>query len=422
MERLEDTEPHELEELNADISRFISARLSVSARKLRLSTSSRSHLYSAAGLRPRRADRLFSLLRNLLTVLLLVTPIAVSVVYFGFLASPQFQSQTQFTVRSSTPALGKDQLGEVTGIPSAKIFQDTQVVVNFIESNEIIKEIKQRLDLEKIYSRDQADWWARLPKEASEEDVLKYWNRMVTVSVSPTSGIVTVEARAFTASDANKVVQEILRLSEVTVNRLNDRIWRDVIGTAQANFDVAAKDLQAAREAVAKQQNASGVLSVEGSSEVISNLLSAVQGDLLRLQQRYEGQVKLISESAPQMVVLKNQILAKQRQVDQLKQQLAGANSQQKNLADISEQLSQLQLAQTLAEQKFAASLKSFEQVKFVSKQQLVYLDSFLAPTVPDEAEYPKRTFWIGGIIASSLCAWALAMGLLHASRSRWTN
>jgi capsular polysaccharide transport system permease protein len=89
-------------------------------------------------LKQRLSERLFTVTSILLTVIVLLGSNSLSVIYYGFLASDQYQSEARFTVRSAMAALGKDQLAKVTGIPSAKIVQDTQIVTNYIHSREII--------------------------------------------------------------------------------------------------------------------------------------------------------------------------------------------------------------------------------------------------------------------------------------------
>lgn len=160
-------------------------------------------------------------------------------------------------------------------------------------------------------------------------------------------------------------------------------------------------------------RNQTGVLSVEGSSTVITNLISSVQKERIDLQQKYDALLGTVSADAPQMRVLKREIDSRQKQIDQLNSQVAGQNKSEQNLADVSVDMSQRELEQSLAEQQFATSMKTLEQVKFVSKQQLLYLDTFLAPSLPDEAEYPQRALWIGGILGVTLLAWGAVFGIL---------
>ena len=400
-------------------SRNVAANLSVTARKLRFSTSRRSQLFKAVGLRPRPMQQIISKAILASTFLLLVAPNVASIYYFIFVASDQYQSETRFTVRSSTPALGKNQLTKVTGLPSTQIVQDTLIVTNFIKSKDMVTALKSKVDLQKIYGSTAVDPIARLKSDASSEKQVDYWNEMISVSVDANSGIVTVKARAFSAAEAQKVLQEVVAASEVVVNDVNNRIWRDVIVTAQTNMDNAKNQLQNTRQQLLSARNQTGVLSVEGSSTIITNLISAVQTDRIGLQQKYDALLGAVSADAPQMRVLKREIDSKQKQLDQLNSQIAGQDTSKQNLADVSVDMSQRELEQNLAEQQFATSMKTLEQVQFVSKQQLLYLDTFLAPNLPDDAEYPKRALWIGGILAATLLIWGAVVGTLTNIRSR---
>lgn len=399
-------------------SQDMATRLSATARKLRFSTSNRSALYKVVGLRPRLSERLFTVAIVLVTVFYLVVPNALSIFYFGYLASDQYQTEARFTVRSSTPAIGKDQMAKVTGIPKAKIVQDTQMVTNYIESRDMLELLEEELDLRAIYSDPAIDIWARLPDDASIEDRLDYWQDMVSTAINPSSGIVTVTVRAFTPETSYSILDKVVSASETMVNRVNDRMWSDITATTRTNLDAATAQLRKAREELQAARNRTGVLTVEGSSQILSNLISTVEGERLKLQQRYDSQIVTVSKNAPQMRVLLRDIRSKEEQVAQLRAQLAGEAAKNANLADVLLDFSQLQLAESLAVQQFSSSVKAFEQVQFTSRQQLLYLDAFLKPRLPEEAEYPRRTLWIVGIGVASLFLWGATLGLLSILRN----
>ncbi|WP_240535479.1 capsule biosynthesis protein [Rhizobium freirei] len=376
-------------------------------------------MFKAVGLRPRPMQQIIGRAMLASIFLLLLVPNVASIYYFTFMASDQYQSETRFTVRTSTPALGGNQLTKVTGLPAAQIVQDTLIVTNFIKSKDMVTALQGKVDFQRIYGDQSIDPIARLKRDTSSEKLLDYWEDMISVKIDANSGIVTVKARAFSAVDARKVLQEVVAASEAVVNDVNNRIWRDVIATAQTNLDNAKNQLQDARDRLLTARNQSGVLSVEGSSTVLTNLISSVRKEKIDLQQRYDAQLVTVSANAPQMRVLKREIDSKQAQLDQLNNQIAGQNKSEQNLANVSVDLSQRELEQNLAEQQFATSMKTLEQVRFVSKQQLLYLDTFLAPDLPDEAEYPQRLLWISGIFGATLLIWGAVFGVLVNLRNR---
>ncbi|MGN7806401.1 capsule biosynthesis protein [Ensifer sp. 22521] len=407
------------EQTALEVSRGVSVRLAATARKLRFSTSSRSEHFNVAGLRPKLSERLNRIAFAICTVFLLIFPNIFSLVYYGFIASDQYQSETRFTVRTSTPALGKDQLGKATGIPAAKIVQDTQIVAEFITSRAMLDSLRKRIDLRAVYGRSDIDLISRLAKDAPSEDLLSFWQKMVSTSISPSSGIITVKARAFSSEEAQRVLTEVVRAAETAVNDMNYRIWRDVTDTAQKNLDRAAEQLRLARGNLQVARNQSGMLSVEGTATVIAALIENVERERLDLQQKYDVQVQSVGKDAPQLRVLRREIASKEQQVKELRAQLAGGLSEGENLAQTSTTFAQRQMEQGLAEQQFTSSVKTMEQIKFVSRQQLLYLDAFLLPDKPDKAKFPKRVFWILVTLVSSLVLWAMAIGTLAIVRRR---
>jgi len=395
--------------------------LSATARKLRFSTSNRSSLYKAVGLRPRLLDRLFRMALIANTILLLAIPNIFAIIYYGFVAADQYQSEARFVVRTSTPAIGKDQLGKATGIPSAKIIQDTQIVTNFIHSRAILETLERNINLRSRFTHEKADYLARLGADVTYEEFQDYWDRMVRTSISPSSGIITVTVRAFTAEDARDIVTAVVAASEHTINELSDRIWKDVNVTAKTNLDRSTAALRDVRERVAARQKQSGVLTVEGSSAILATLITTLQKEKIELEQSYAVKLESVSKDSPHMRILAREIENKQLQIDDLNRQIAGqSQGSESTLADISAELSGLQFEEQLAEQQFAASVQTLEQVQFISKQKLMYLDSFLSPSLPDEALYPRRSLWIVVVALGSIFAWASSIGILALLKSRF--
>ncbi|MBB4105772.1 capsule biosynthesis protein [Allorhizobium borbori] len=398
-------------------SRLTVKALSTTARKLRFSTSNRSDLYKAVGLRPRMIDRVFRWAFVANTALVLIMPIVSAIFYFGLLASDQYQSETRFVVRTSTPAIGQDQLGKVSGLPSAKIVQDTQIVTNFIHSRAILEELEKAINLRERFMRENVDFASRLKQDATFEEFLDYWDRMVKTSISPSSGIITVTVNAFSAEDAHDIADAIMKSSEAMINRLSDRIWQDVTATSKTNLDRASENLRALRARMAVQQNESGVLTVESSSLILSSLLTKLQQEKIQLEQSYTVKANSMGKNTPQMKVLAREIESKQAQIDDLQRKVTGSDVD--NLASVSAAFSNLQFETRLAEEQFSASVRTFEQVQFMSNQQLMYLDSFLKPNLPDEALYPRRGLGIGLTALGSVFLWLALTGILRQIKTK---
>lgn len=400
-------------------NRAAAGALSVVARNLRFAKSRRSKLFEAAGLRPRRIDRTFRALFVTLVAIILVVPNVVAILYFGLLASSQFESETRFTVRTSEPTRVNDTLAEVSGIPSALLAQDTQIIANYLVSRGMLDKLDEQFDYAAIFGRQDIDWYARLPADATTEDKLDYWDNMAQATISPKSGIITIKVRAFSAAEANDLNRSIVSASEELVNQMNDRIWKDVTGSAREEVAKATTQLSQERVRLQAARNKAGILTVDSASTSLSALLTQLQGELIALENDYNSNRDMVSDQAPQMRVMASQIEAKKQQIDKLKSQIASGDSNGTNLADRSTEFSQLELEQKLAEDRLATSITALEKLQYMSQQKLLYLDPFLQPTIADEARYPRRILWIGIVLGSSLLLFAGLAGILSVTRTR---
>jgi capsular polysaccharide transport system permease protein len=400
-------------------NRAATGALSVVARQLRFARSRRSKLFEAAGLRPRLIDRTFRILFFALVALVLVLPNIVTVVYFGLLATDQFESETRFTVRTSEPTRSKDAMAQVSGIPSALLAQDTQIIANYLVSRGMLDRLETQFDFTKLFGRKDIDWYARLPADSKAEDTLDYWERMASASISPKSGIVTIKVRAFSANEARDLAQAAVTASEELVNQMNDRIWKDVTGSAREEVAGATAQLSQARIRMETARNKAGILTVDSASSSLSALLTQLEGELIALENDYKANQDMVSEQAPQMRVMASQIAAKKQQIGKLRSQVASTDSTETNLADRSTEFAQLELEQKLAENRLGASITALEKLQYMSQQKLLYLDPFLKPTIADEARYPRRLVWVGLVLGSSLLLFAGLAALLSVARTR---
>ena len=103
----------------------------------------------------------------------------------------------------SSAAIPKlDGLGSVTGLPQMMIFQDSMIIVDYVESRSMVEQLERQVDLRELYGSDRIDWWARFEKSKSIEKFTDYWKKMASATIAFPSGIVTLTVRAFSPVDA----------------------------------------------------------------------------------------------------------------------------------------------------------------------------------------------------------------------------
>src|SRR5258707_126520 len=163
-----------------------------------------------------------------LRLALALLPTIVATLYFTFIASDRYVSEAKFVVRTAAKANGLSGFGsflQVTGLVRSQ--DDVFSVQDFITSRDAVRQLAEQLQITDIYTRPEADFIARYPSlfyGATLEQFHKYFQWMVTVTFSSTTGITTLRVQAFRPDDAHAIALGLLDLGEQTVNRMNGRI------------------------------------------------------------------------------------------------------------------------------------------------------------------------------------------------------
>ena len=123
-------------------------------------------------------------------VLCVLLPLAATVLYLYTRAAPQYHSETAFSVRSAEVGVSgaASILGALT-MAGGGTASDTDILFDYIRSQEMVQAVDAKLDLRRIYNRaGPRDFVFSLGAAPSIEALTNYWNRMVSVAIdSPVS-------------------------------------------------------------------------------------------------------------------------------------------------------------------------------------------------------------------------------------------
>ncbi len=330
-------------------------------------------------------------------ILCVVLPSFISLIYFTFLASDQFAAEARFAIRSAPFATTVDSntSGALSsmgsgGIPSIA-GQDAHVVANFIRSPAIFAELDPAVDPKKIFTRPEADFWARLPMDASLETLTDYWREMVHTNVDGPSGIVTVTVRAFRPDDARDLMESIVKASEKLVNTMSQRARNDSMSAAEAEVrrtEALVRDalveLQAYREKV-------GFIDPVKAAASSSQLLLQTMAEKIKLESDYFVSLRATGSDSPTVLPLKSRIEALDQQIGKLKTQLTGTGGPDPSIASTIARFEELELKRVFSEKLYDFATRAMERARQRAERQNVYLSVFVAPMLPEEARFPLR-------------------------------
>jgi len=412
--RTEDNKPLPLRR-----AELLSRNLAETARRFRMSKRTRP-TSGMGSFRMRRHALLFRTIFIVSFFLVVLAPSIIAATYFGLIASSQYVAEAKFAVRTGEiPKI--DGLGAATGLPAAKIAQDTQIVTSYMQSRAIVEALEQRLDLRGLYGSDDIDWFARFNRDKPIEKLVDYWKSMTDASIQLPSGIVVFTVRAFNPSDAKRLADTVINLSEALVNDMNNRMMHATIADAEREFARSADRLGRARAEFQRVRNSEGTLDAGQHGKALADLITALQAERLRLQQEYETQSKYVSATAPQMRTLSTRLKAMTDQIAELEAKLTTQRASASNDKVLSESLTkfaQQDLERRIAERQYASAAAALELARATSERQLVYLAAFVQPALPHDSRYPRRTLFTSLIASGSLVAWALFCAAVTAVRN----
>ncbi|SHN12289.1 hypothetical protein [Roseibium suaedae] len=395
-------------------SQKMAAALSSYARHLTFENRSRRNLYRLAGLAPKMRDKVFEKLLIGAFIFCFLIPFAWSVFHYTIYVSPQYASEVRFVVRSATPLLTRNRFAGGAVSLKDKIVQDTQVVVNYLNSPEFVRDLDKEISLNSVFGRDGIDGFSRIDPEASWEKHVKYWERHLSSSINPKSGIVELTVYAFSPEEATQIMNVVLKLAEQRINTMNGDIWSNLLAGAEKGVETASARLETLRRAVQDTQNKTGVFDIGLAAESLGTVLTKLETEIADLNIRKDSLSKSLEPDSPTLVNIDRQIAARKIQVQVLRDKTAGGDGgKDQNLAEYSKQFEQLELDQKIAEEQFTAAVEDLEKIKLVSTLQLVYLDKFTEPTLADESSYPDIPLSLFLSLLGCLTAWGVASGLI---------
>ncbi len=397
---------------------LVAKALSEAARRARFSTKRRRSM-TASGFRARRGERLFKLLRILSFIVIVVVPSLVAAGYLLFIASDQYTAEARFTVRGGVPP-SMDTIGTLTGAPPVLIIQDTQIIMNYLVNRGVVEALNKSIGLEHLYQDPHADFFSRLKPDPSIETMVKYWKRHLDLSVQVPSGIVVMTVKAFSPDAAVKIADGALAASEALVNDMNDKMRNDAVSLAETERQRAQDNLARARAALERARNEEGILNANTASLAVSELMTQVQGQRIKLQQDYDAQRRFVRADAPQLRNLQTRIDAATTEVAKLQGQMTQASPSSGKDTTLSGSISRLDYASlenVIAEKIYAGSMAALEHVRLASETKLMYINTFVQPVAAQDASYPKRPLDMLIVVAACMAVWGVVLGLLTLAR-----
>ena len=374
------------------------------------------------GLRRRAEERpqprlLVRLIRGYSLFVLL--PTAAVGFYVFVLATPQYVAESQFAVRGNIEPMADVSLGVYQDLIQKHNSQDSFILRDYIRSRPLVETVDAKFGLEKMFSQDGIDFWARYDAGQPVERLVRHWRRHVTPQIDIVSGVIRLTVRAFSPQDAVAISKEVIAQAETLINAISRRAQQDMLVQAQKEVDKAVERLKRARMALQEFRNRWGIIDPVQSAQATVTTIELLRKDKIKA----ENDLRVLRDS---------KLDERTRGIQVLVATVAAIDGQMKDLqnrlttdglvTDASHNLTQalleyegLMVEQTIAEKLNASMNMILDRARVASSKQQIYLATFVEPLLPSYSAYPAPAYAVGVALFLFTMIWS-ALSLIRAA------
>ncbi len=346
-----------------------------------------------------------------LFIAVVIVPTLVATIYFGFLASDVYISESRFVVRSPRQAAASpiSAVLSSTGLGSGP--EEANSIEEYVVSRRAMEEINQDGLLDEAYGDARiffANRFGFLGYD-TQEALFEYYLKRVTIAEGATTQVLTLTTRAYDPAEAQEINARLLRRSEELVNSLSERARADALALAEREVEEARAEARDAALAMAAFRDSAGVVDPQAQSEVGLQMISKLQDQLIAARTQLR-QLETYTPEASQIPFLRTQIRALESEIADTRNELSG---QSDSLSAATARYQELQLESEFAQQQLAIMLATLQETQAEQQRKRAYVERIADPSLPDYPAEPRRIRSILATFILGLLAWGVLSMLI---------
>lgn len=348
-------------------------------------------------------------------LLLVVLPTLIAGLYLYGFAAGQYVSETRFLVRGRQETRVASSLSDMIGAAGFKQSSEEALSVrDFLRSQDALKALDRSIDLTGLYRRPEADLLFRLWTADPPIEFLQIYHQwMNTISHDATSGIITLQARAFRPEDAQRIAEEQLRLSETFINDLSVKAREETLRVAHEELARAEQRVRDSQMAVTTFRQREQAVDPSRSAQIGLEGLGALEGLLTAARAELQEKSSYMRNDNPQIATLRNRIASLQTEIARHRERLTlGGQALPGQLATYE----RLMLEREFADKQLASATASLETARLDAQRQQLFLARVVQPNMAEYPLYPKAGIMLISmfLVLSVLygIGWMLAAGI----------
>lgn len=317
----------------------------------------------------------------------------VVIVYYLLFAADRYVSSIFLSVRSTTENATSSMTGLVSLLGNnANSKEDIKYLKAYIQSLDMLKILEEKINLRELYAKQKKDLFFRAHRWYSQEDFLEYYQRLVGVTFDNDTGLLNVEVQGFNPEDTYLIAQTILEECDHFINELSHANAREQMAFAESELNQFKERYQKAKDDLLIFQNQYGVFDPLKQAEARASLNTQLEGKISQKETELTTMRSYLNETAPQIVMLKSEIAALNKQLNKDTKRITSGQDSQK-LNDLAAKFQDLTIQVSFAEDAYTAALKTLETTRIDAFRKIKQLVVIQKPTIPESPKYPERLY-----------------------------
>lgn len=311
--------------------------------------------------------------------------------YYLVVKKELYESKTSLIVRDLSIASSSDSLGlSLLGIGSGSSqLQDSMVVEESLRSLEVFLMLDKKFHLIKHYKSDALDLIERLPKDATLEDVLLFFNSRIKIVYDESSGILHIAFAHVDKAKAKEILEFLVKKVEEGINDFNRNKAKKQLKFVKLEFSKAKEKMENSSAKLEAYQNKHLLLDPAVEATSTSGIISELEARLTQKKIEYSTKKSYLNEDNFELVNLKNEINEIKQTIKRTKRNLTGNEQHPLNKVLIGYEKLKMQLE--FDTEVYKNALLQLETTKIDVAKAAKTLSIISKPNLPDGYTYPHK-------------------------------
>jgi len=348
-------------------------------------------------------------------------PTLLAGLYLFLVASPQYLSESRFTVRAQQPrAAGTNVGGELLGSAGFVTSpENIAAVKDFLLSYDAVRRVREQIDLLEVFRPSFADplfrlWWAH----PTAERLRMYFRWQISADIDASTLITDLRVWTFRPTDSLEISRRLLSLAEELVNEMNFNIREEALRATRNELQRAEERLVNAQTAVTLFRQTSQSLDPNQSSNIAVATIGQLESDAAKARSDLQTLLAFTRPNSPQIQNIRNRVQALEAQAAEERRRLAAVGT------GVTEQLAAYQRLQSevdLASAQLAATRTTADRAAGDAQRQQIFLLRVVEPNLAERSLFPLP-YWATLYVFLSLSllyglAWLMLAGMREHAR-----